>query len=1024
MNSPRHLFPSLLLSLALLLPLLLHPALATGPLEPPQALAAFSLEPGLTLEAVATEPLVVSPSALAWDENARLFVAENPGYPTGPAPGQPPQGRIVELIDTNHDGRADRRVVFADGLDFPNGLMPWRGGWLVTDAPHLLWLADTNHDGRADLREVWFTGFATNQTTQLRACYPTLAPDGWIYLARGLSAGSVHSPRWPSLPTVNLDHGDFRFRPDGSAAETIGGNCQFGLVIDDLNRRFLVSNRNPLMHAVVHPRFWRRHPELPFSAIVHDVSPSGYEARVHPRSPDTTTAGFMPELLAAPHAGSFTAACGIHQFYGDALGPNYDAHWFICEPAQNLVQRQIATPVGPTFSSQNPTPGRDFLTSTDGWFRPVFASTGPDGALYLVDMYRKIIDHPAYLPESIRDQLDYNAGKDRGRIWRIRRSHPPLPPSRRLDPHAPLALAEALGDRNLWTRQTAFRLLLDHAANTNLWNVLISPLEASAPPREAFQNWSNLTRQATDPASGPHLGHARRMWLLHHFLLATPRTSPALQALANRASHHLLLTAFHPSPSLRETTWRILQSHPFDPKHALPDVPYDMVRFWAEDPNPAVRFHVALQCGTQDDWPPVLPALASIARTDASNRWSRAAVLSGLKGRETAFLEELLATPPPDTPAFAELLHEFGALAGAANLSPLWLAPILAPSADDSVWQLAALRGYAEGLRSQGAPPLLATLSQISLRNPRAHDLLSRIHSIGQHSLDAANQPSAPLSRRIAALHFLAELDFATVQNSLRLALAPDQPLEIQIAAARTLARFDHPEVGRIFTDPARWNLLPPAVRDLALAALVSRPQFIPPLLDALENGHLPLWSIDPQRRRQLQNQGPNPLRERARKLFANAGGSDRRQVFEALKPILAQPASGARGHPVFARTCANCHTLAGEGTPVGPDLSGLRNQPPEALLFHIIVPDAEIYPGFHACEIETRDGRTLSGIALRETPDEIVLRQAGGEQETIRRSNLVSFTRSRVSLMPQELENTMSRQELADLIAFLRAQP
>lgn len=1031
---PHPTTPLLAFLLVLLLPTTPTPA-TTRPLTPAEARTAFATDPDLTVDLVAAEPLVISPAAFAWDEHARLMVAENPGYPIGPRPGEPPIGSLTLLTDTNHDGTADTRTVFATGLGFPNGLLPWRGGWLVTDAPNLLWLADTNHDGHADVREIWFTGFATNQTTQLRACYPTLAPDGWIHIARGLSAGSVSSPKWPHLPAVDLKHGDFRFRPDGSAAETIGGNAQFGLVLDDANRRFLVSNRNPLMHAVVHPRFWQRHPGLPFTDLVHDVSPSGYEARVFPRSPDTTTAGFMPEFMAAPHAGSFTAACGIHQFFGPALRPGDQGAWFVCEPAQNLVQRQIPTPAGPTFSSRPSPADRDFLTSSDPWFRPVFASTGPDGALYLADLYRKIIDHPAYLPEGIRDTLDYNAGKDMGRIWRIRSSHAP-PPTR------PRSLASttvteritALSDPNLWIRQTAHRLLLEHPNPGELLKPLVDALTPDlplpTPPRDGSGEGWGATRLATDPINGPHLGLTRRLWMLATSLQQTLANPRKASDISNQAHHLLLCATFHPSPTVRETAWRISLARTPDPKHALPDVPYDLIAWWADDPSPAVRFQVALACGDQDDWSPVLPALAHIARLDATNRWTRAAILSGLRHREFGFLQELLRQPLPDTPAIADLLHDYARITDATpgGAGVHLLATALNPAHAEAAWPLAVLQGLSTSLRNAGGPSLSTFLWLThALSEPSGRPLPDLFEATGRRAIATARNPKASAPRRIASLEFLAELDLIRlpeVLDTLTATLAPDQPQDLRLAAIRTLGRIHHPDVGPLLATKERWTSDPPALRDAALAALTSRPDLLPALFDALERGDAPVWIVDPKRRRQLQNHTQPALRDRARKLFANTGGEDRRKVFESLKPVLAQPASGTRGRAVFTRTCANCHTLDGEGVRVGPDLSGLRNQPAEAILLHIVIPDAEIYPGYQACEVETRDGRSLSGLLIAETPDTVVLRRAGGEQDTLPRSNIASFTLSRMSLMPQELEKSMTRQDLADLLARLRGQP
>src|SRR5438034_688028 len=202
-----------MLSCALLLTLAFTASAEPGGLTPEEALAAFHLEPGLQIQLVAAEPVVVAPVAMTFDEKGRLFVVENRGYPTGPGPGKPPAGIIALLEDTDGDGRFDKRTVFADGLTFPNGVMPWKGGVFVTCAPDLFYLKDTDGDGRADVRRVVFTGFATNGSTQLRVSHPTLGIDGWIYLTSGLTGGKVTSPEYANHPPVELKT-DFRFRPD------------------------------------------------------------------------------------------------------------------------------------------------------------------------------------------------------------------------------------------------------------------------------------------------------------------------------------------------------------------------------------------------------------------------------------------------------------------------------------------------------------------------------------------------------------------------------------------------------------------------------------------------------------------------------------------------------------------------------------------------------------------------------------------------------------------------------------------
>lgn len=1002
-----------------------------GALTPEQALASFALEPGVEAKLVAAEPLVHSPAALAWDEEGQLFVAENTDYPVGPAPGSPPNGAIVRLIDTDKDGQADRREVFADGLHFPNGILPWNHGLLVTDAPNLYWLADTNRDGRADVREIWLTGFATNRSTQLRACYPTLGPDGWIYLARGLSAGRVTSPKWPDLPAVDLKDGDLRFRPDGSAMEVLGGNAQFGLVLDDLGRRFLVSNRNPLMQAVVHPRWWQRNRWMPSTELVEDVAAAGPDGHVSPLSPDTTTAGFMPELLSQPHAGTFTSACGIHQFYGDGFGDDFQGSWFICEPAQNLIQRQVPRAAGATFTSQRAFPGREFLASRDPWFHPVFAATGPDGALYCADLYRQWIDHPDYLPEGIRDQFDFNAGKERGRIWKFY-----APEAAHRLAHVLLSvrtesLIDVLGSRNVWVRNTAYRLLVERPPKEIL-PAILAAVDAETRlvlPTALLNRWNSIERAATNNLAEAPWGRVRRLQLLGLVMEATARDTSVSPAARQNASRQMMAAAFDPQPLVREAAWRIFARIGWqapEPRSPLPNVAPEMIQWWAEDPSPTARFHFALLCGEQGEGPAVVPALARVARQESTDRWIRAAVLSGLFRRERAFLEAFFRDPPAGESLRAQWTEDLGRMLGANPEAPVafFLEALLRPAALGTAWQATGLRGLAQGFRSRGGENLTAVARRISATSTSAVTPSRALEQVATRAAARVNDPQATTEQRVAAAQLLGELDAELGRPPLLAALVPTQPPELRLAAVRALGQFNDPAVARELLAAERWKEYPAAMREAVFQAVLARPTTIPALFDALERGDLPVWVVDPQRRRQLQERSEPALRERANKLFGQAGGADRRQVFEEHRAVLALPASGARGHAVFTRACGVCHTLGGEGVKVGPDLTGVRNQPAEALLLHILVPDAEIYPGYQAFEVETRDGRSLTGLLVAETPESVTLRRSGGEQEEIRRSNVKSLAMSRVSLMPQELEKTMSREELADLLAFLRGQP
>ena len=423
------------------------------PLPTDKALKAFQIERGVEIQLIAAEPVVFDPVAVCWDAAGRMFVVENRGYPNGPE-----HGSIALLEDTDADGQMDKRTEFARDIPYPNGIMPWRDGFFVTSAPDVYYLKDTDGDNRADVRKVVLTGYMTNSTTQLRVAHPTLGLDGFVHVTAGLTGGKLTSPLHPDRKPVEFKKSDSRFNPDTYEVEEWPGIGQFGLCFDDFGRKFNVSNRNPLKHVVVHPRYLKRNPYFAFSKVEHDTAPSGTAAICWPISEDTTTAGFHPRLMATPHAGTFTSACGPSIYRGNALPNGFYGSAICCEPAQNLVQRQILTPDGGTLKGRPATEGKEFIASPDTWFRPVFSANGPDGAAYICDMYRKILDHPRYLPEHIRDKLDYNAGKTMGRIYRLVKKSARTNPTN-LDGSDTKELVNALDSPNAWSRETATRLL-------------------------------------------------------------------------------------------------------------------------------------------------------------------------------------------------------------------------------------------------------------------------------------------------------------------------------------------------------------------------------------------------------------------------------------------------------------------------------------------------------------------------------------------------------------------------------------
>ncbi|MBP8257025.1 MAG: HEAT repeat domain-containing protein, partial [Opitutaceae bacterium] len=407
------------------------------PLSPQASLAAIHVPDDLVVELVASEPDVQDPIDLAWGADGRLWVVEMGDYPLGVDGKGGTGGRIRVLESTKHDGRFDRSTLFMDGLHFPTAVMPWRDGVLVIAAPELLFLRDTDGDGRADERKVLFDGLGVgNQQHQANGLQWGL--DGWVYVANGGTRGSIASKQ----TGVSIDMTrDVRIRPDTGEAEPLTGRSQFGRNRDDWGNWFGCNNANPVWNYALEDRYLKRNPSLVPPNPVVTVPEIPGAAPVYPRS--RTLARFNN----AGHFNAFTSACGVMVLRDGALGPEYTGNIFVCEPVHNLVHREILTPLGATFRSQR-APGEEkseFLASTDNWSRFTSIRMGPDGAMYLPDMYRRVIEHPQYIPAEWLALLgDLRQGSQMGRIYRVRRRDAPLRAVPMLDRADAAGLARAL----------------------------------------------------------------------------------------------------------------------------------------------------------------------------------------------------------------------------------------------------------------------------------------------------------------------------------------------------------------------------------------------------------------------------------------------------------------------------------------------------------------------------------------------------------------------------------------------------
>ena len=299
----------------------------------------------------------------------------------------------------------------------------------------------------------------------------------------------------------------------------------------------------------------------------------------------------------------------------------------------------------------------------------------------------------------------------------------------------------------------------------------------------------------------------------------------------------------------------------------------------------------------------------------------------------------------------------------------------------------------------------------------------TRFEDLLEHAIIQARSPATSPSQRLAAIALLGEAGRAETTSLLLKLIAPAESTEVQTAAVRACGRLQDPALVKALVVSERWRAYLPQVREAVLSILMSRPRNFPVLLDAVEQGDIPAWSIDPARRRQLTQYNDPAIKNRALVLFKDQESGDRHKIYESYKSVLDLPGNSKNGHEMFKKICAQCHTHGGEGVAVGPDLTGVQNQPAEALLLHILIPSYEIVPGFTSYNVETRDGQMLTGLIVSETATTITLKRSLGATDSVLRSNIATISSSGLSLMPDELEKTMTRQELADLIAFLKSR-
>ena len=393
-------------------------------LSPEESMKRIQLDGPYEVQLVAAEPLVLDPVETTWDDKGRLFVADMRDYPLGPPnPGDPWLSRIQLLTDENGDGRMDKAVTFADHMDNVQGLLPYEGGLIATTRSQILFLKDTDGDNQADVIKPLIRGFNPKHS-QLQVSAPRWGPDGCVHFNNGLDAREIYPVRSsgfspsdeasknglkPELQT-NVAGSNFKWNPKTGEITPTGGKGQYGGAFDDWGHHFYCSNRNPLMFTVMPYEAMLRNPHAGITQVHEDIATPGAETRVYPLQITHTTAD--------AHAGTNTACSGLGVYRGHLM-PELKNNVFVPDPTGQLVTRYKVEPNGASLKATRVGDRTEFFRSSDEWSRPVNFTTGPDGAIYICDIYRRWIDHARFFPEEFVKTHDMRQGENHGRIWRV-----------------------------------------------------------------------------------------------------------------------------------------------------------------------------------------------------------------------------------------------------------------------------------------------------------------------------------------------------------------------------------------------------------------------------------------------------------------------------------------------------------------------------------------------------------------------------------------------------------------------------
>lgn len=945
------------------------------PRTPEEALKSFELHADFQMELVAAEPLIRDPVEMCFDERGRAYVVELPEYNSSAKSGF---SSIKLLEDTNGDGKFDKSFPFLSDLTLPTAVFSYKGGIFIAASPHIYYCKDTDGDRIADVREIVMTGFGRYKGNAGLMNSFRWGIENKIHFSTALSGGIVTVNSDKQKRKYNTRGRNVIFDPETRTIELTTGGGQHGMSLGNWNRTFVCSNSVPMQVLMYDDRYIARNPYLAPPAAQALMAPGGKYTkllRISESEPwrilrtHLRTQSVRGDHEKGKTSGFFTAASGITIYRGDAWPEKYQGNVLVGEPANNLVYRAIPKRNGLSLVAPRADQKAEFLASTDVWFRPVQFQNGPNGSLYVLDMYRELIEGTPFIPEEVLKQINPVGGQDKGRIYRIIPKgfqQLPLPDYTKYSSQQLVTLLES---KNGWTRDTAQRLLYERQ-DSSVTNSLKKLVTTSDKP---------ITR-------------ATALWSLDG--LKSLDETILLKELRDKDFH------------VRQQSLRIAEKFATSPRIQ------DQMIAMAKDPALEVQYQVAFSLGSFYS-KARNQALVEILSRNVANRWIRMAVQSSLNQGAAEVFSSLVKNSQflkekHGQEFLAALAVQIGAQNNSESVQLLMRALETMPQTNQGFAVIVFRK-----LLSRASTSTKKVLSQSTSKHTE-----QLFKEMTQTAIQQALNSKRDVEVRLDAIDALAVGKIDKTIEAFKELLYVQQPLPVRQRAITTLGLIDDDRVARLILES--WPGLSPQLRMSAVETLFSRDTWTILMLDSIKEGKINPGDVNSERVQLLKTNRNIKIKKMAQSLFHKQRITRRSDVVKNYQSSLSLKGNPVIGKQVFKKTCAACHRLENVGVALGADLKAIKDRGVEAVLLNILDPNREVKPQYVTYLLVTIQGRTITGIIKAENANSITIARADGTSDTVLRLDIDELISSRLSFMPEGLEKQINQQEMADLLSYL----